>query len=141
MASSRRTPSLGLFEDSAVLHVGPWAVSGTRAMIGVAVDGALAAACHRDFLLAWLEWPWPGRVWPWPGRVCAYGSRTQLRESVLCLGFQIFPDLSCTFRLLVSLSARVSPSRLSLPSSLSCVLGLFVGRHLCFVLGNLVWGI
>lgn len=52
MASGQRTPGLGLFKDSAVLHVGPSAVSGTWATLNIAMDGALAAACHWDFLLA-----------------------------------------------------------------------------------------
>lgn len=52
MASSQRTPGLGLFQASAVLHVGPSAVPATWATLSVAMDGALDAAYHWDFLLA-----------------------------------------------------------------------------------------
>lgn len=59
---------------------------------------------------------------------------------VLCFGLQIFLDLSCIVFPPVSSSPSVFRC-LPLSSSLSCLLVPFVGPHLCFVLGNMVWGV
>lgn len=82
----------------------------------------------------WHDWSGPGQ-----GGVCTKGSRTRLWESVLCV------LASRSFQICLALSVSSCPCLpqspcLPLPSSLSYVLGLFVSRHLCFILGNLVWG-
>lgn len=59
----------------------------------------------------------------------------------LCSVFWL-PDLSRSLLHCLSFCVLVCLSLWCLPlsSTLSCLLGLFVGPHLCFILGNLVWG-
>lgn len=76
----------------------------------------------------------------WPER----GLHLRLQDMAVglcvpCFGFQIFLDLSSIVCPPVSSSPSVFQC-LPLSSSLSCLLVLFVGPHLRFALGNVVWG-